>query len=63
VTLANGEKLLPLPLEGRIRQHPLVKEAVAFGVGKDVPGLLLFRSNDARDISGDGFLQTVMASN
>jgi len=31
ITLLNGEKVLPLPIEGRIRRHPLVKEAVIFG--------------------------------
>jgi long-subunit acyl-CoA synthetase (AMP-forming) len=28
----NGEKVLPLPIEGRIQQYPLVKEAVVFGI-------------------------------
>lgn len=31
VTLLNGEKVLPLPIEGRIRGHEFVKEAVVFG--------------------------------
>ncbi len=31
ITLLNGEKVLPLPIEGRIRRNPLVKEAVMFG--------------------------------
>jgi hypothetical protein len=31
LTLLNGEKVLPLTIEGRIRQHALVKEAVIFG--------------------------------
>jgi thioester reductase-like protein len=59
VTLANGEKVLPLPIEGRIRQDPLVKEAVVFGVGRDIPGLLLFTSNDARDLSDEDLVQKI----
>lgn len=47
VTLTNGEKVLPLSMEGRVRQHPLVKEAVVFGVDRPVPGLLLFRAESA----------------
>lgn len=49
VTLLNGEKVLPLPMEGIIRQHRLVKEAVIFGVGRAIPGLLLFKSHAVQD--------------
>ena len=49
VTLINGEKVLPLPIEGIVRQHRLVKEAVVFGIGRAIPGLLLFRSQAAED--------------
>ena len=59
VTLATGEKVLPVPVEGRIRQDPLVKEAVVFGVGRDVPGLLVFRSESARDLADDEFVQKI----
>ena len=45
VTLSNGEKVLPLPIEGRIRQHDLVREAVVVGVDRAIPGLLVFRSD------------------
>jgi len=31
ITLLNGEKCLPLPMEGRIRAFGLVREAVMFG--------------------------------
>jgi long-subunit acyl-CoA synthetase (AMP-forming) len=48
ITLLNREKVLPLPIQGRIRQHALVKEAVMFGIDKPTPGLLLFRSKNAR---------------
>ncbi|RDW69422.1 hypothetical protein BP6252_08442 [Coleophoma cylindrospora] len=57
VTLSNGEKVLPLPIEGRIRQHPLVREAVVFGIDRAVPGLLLFRSDHT--LNTEDFLSTI----
>ena len=59
VTLLNGEKVLPLPIEGRIRRHPLVREAIVFGIGMSVPGLLLFRAEAARDMADYSFLDEV----
>ncbi|KAJ5630895.1 AMP-dependent synthetase/ligase [Penicillium longicatenatum] len=51
LTLINGEKVLPLPIEGCIKQHPLIHEAVVFGAGKTAPGLLIFRSQEANEAS------------
>ncbi|KAJ5593482.1 hypothetical protein N7537_010386 [Penicillium hordei] len=51
VTLANGEKVLPLSIEGHVKQHPLVDEAVVVGVGKATPGLLVLRSEKAGSYS------------
>ena len=59
VTLTNGEKVLPLPIEGRIQQDPLVKECVVFGVDRPVPGLLLFRAEAARGLSDAEFVEKV----
>jgi len=59
VTLTNGEKVLPLPIEGRIQQDPLVKEAVVFGIDRPVPGLLLFRAVAAKGLSDEEFLNQV----
>ena len=59
VTLVNGEKVLPLPIEGRIRQNALVREAVVFGVSKSIPGLLLFRANIAKDLSNEQYLDKI----
>ncbi|KAI9743887.1 MAG: hypothetical protein M1818_002621 [Claussenomyces sp. TS43310] len=59
VTLINGEKVLPLPIEGRIQQHPLVKEAVVFGIDRAVPGLLLFRAKTASNLSDEEFVEGV----
>lgn len=53
ITLSNGEKFIPLDMEGRVRQSPLVKEAVVFGIDRPLPGLLLFRSSAAPDLSND----------
>jgi hypothetical protein len=59
ITLLNGEKVLPLPIEGRIRQHALVKEAVMFGIDKPAPGLLLFRSKNGEHLNDGEFLNEV----
>ncbi|MCJ1381650.1 hypothetical protein MMC17_004761 [Xylographa soralifera] len=59
VTLINGEKVLPLPTEGSTRQHRLVREAVIFGVGQAIPGLLLFRSQAAKDLRDKDFIESV----
>ena len=59
VTLINGEKVLPLPIEGRIRQAALVKEAVVFGIEKAIPGLLLFRAETAKGLSDNSFISAV----
>ena len=59
VTLTNGEKVLPLPIEGSIRQHEMVREAVVFGIGRVVPGLLVFRSQAAQDLGDREFIDII----
>lgn len=59
VTLLNGEKILPLSIEGRIRQHPLIREAVVFGIDHEVPGLLLFRAMGTSQLTDNDFLNEV----
>lgn len=59
VTLTNGEKVLPLPIEGRVRQQPLVREAVVFGVARPIPGLLAFRSETARALPDEEFVDRI----
>lgn len=60
ITLVNGEKLLPIPLEGRIRQDELIREAVMFGFQRTVPGLLIFRSGQTGlDLNDEQFLEAV----
>ncbi|KAH6653363.1 hypothetical protein BKA67DRAFT_518762 [Truncatella angustata] len=58
-TLVNGEKVLPLPIEGRIRQEEFVKEAVVFGEGRSYPGVLVMRAARAAGISDEGYLDLV----
>ncbi|KAI9805946.1 MAG: putative secondary metabolism biosynthetic enzyme [Sarcosagium campestre] len=59
ITLVNGEKILPLPIEGLIRENPLVKEAIVFGVGRSVPGLLVFRNRDADAMTDEEFTSSL----
>lgn len=59
VTLVNGEKFLPLPIEGRIRQDPYVREAVIAGVDKSVPCLLVFRDKSSDRLSDDAYLEAI----
>lgn len=59
ITLVNGEKVLPLPIEGRIREEALVKEAVVFGVARSIPGLLAFRAEAAKDMSDVEFISAI----
>ncbi|KAJ6023980.1 hypothetical protein N7540_004777 [Penicillium herquei] len=59
VTLVNGEKVLPLPIEGRIRDHPLVAEAVVFGVQRDFAGLLVFKGPRAQGLSDVEFVDNI----
>ena len=62
ITLVNGEKVLPLPIEGRIRQEAMVREAVVFGIARSIPGLLVFRSDEAADLSDKDFIEKIWAA-
>src|SRR5436309_743342 len=46
-TLINGEKVLPISIEGRIRQEEMVKEACVFGEGRSFPGVLIVKADRA----------------
>ena len=59
VTLVNGEKVLPLSIEGRIREKALVREAVVFGVTRSIPGLLAFRAEATKEMSNEDFVNTI----
>lgn len=62
LTLVNGEKVLPIPIEGRIRQETSVQEAIVFGDGKLVPGILIIRADSAADMTDAEFLQHIWPS-
>lgn len=62
VTLVNGEKVLPLPIEGRIREDELVREAVVVGVDQSIPGLLIFRAKVADRMSDEAYLDAIWPS-
>lgn len=59
LTLVNGEKVLPIPIEGRIRQEALVQEAIVFGDRKTVPGILVIKADAAADLDDEGYLQHI----
>lgn len=59
ITLLNGEKVLPIPVEGRIRQSELVKEAAMMGVGRAAPGLLVFRSDNAAKLTNEEYMARI----
>ena len=50
VTLVNGEKVLPIPYEHQIRQSEFVEDALVFGVGRTIPGLLVVPSSRAKGL-------------
>ncbi|KAL2813106.1 hypothetical protein BJX63DRAFT_432153 [Aspergillus granulosus] len=59
VTLVNGEKVLPVPIEHRIRQSKFVKDNLVFGVGKPLPGLLVVPSAECDGLSKEEILKLV----
>ncbi|KAF9894710.1 hypothetical protein FE257_006600 [Aspergillus nanangensis] len=59
VTLETGEKVLPVPIEHRIRQSKYVKDNLVFGVGKSLPGLMVVPSDECRGLDKDQILETV----
>lgn len=59
ITLVNGEKVLPLPIEGHIKQHSLVCDAVVVGVGKATPGLLILRADQSTHLSESEYLDAI----
>lgn len=59
VTLVNGEKVLPIAIEGRIRQEELVREAAVFGVGRTLPGVIAFRSESAVHMKDEEYVEVI----
>ncbi|KAJ5675545.1 hypothetical protein N7462_008442 [Penicillium macrosclerotiorum] len=60
ITLVNGEKVLPIPIEGRVREEELVRECVVFGFQRTVPGALIFRAAEkALELNDKEFLEAI----
>ncbi|KAL3478125.1 hypothetical protein BJX99DRAFT_245792 [Aspergillus californicus] len=59
VTLVNGEKVIPLDLEGRIRQLSVVADALVFGVGKSSIGLAVIRAPDAASMTDERIIDAI----
>ncbi|KAM5344199.1 hypothetical protein ACJ41O_012736 [Fusarium nematophilum] len=57
VTLFNGEKVLPIPYEHRIRQSELVQDVLVFGVGRAFPGVLIIPSEHAGEKTAEELLE------
>lgn len=55
----NGGKVLPLTIEGRIRQDPIVKNAVVFGIGRLIQEALIFRSDSATGLDDKEFIYLI----
>ncbi|KAL4924554.1 uncharacterized protein BDV17DRAFT_284616 [Aspergillus undulatus] len=59
VTLATGEKVLPVPIEHRIRKNKYVKDNLVFGVGKPLPGLIIVPSTECQSLSKEAIVDIV----
>lgn len=59
VNLVNGEKVLPIPIEHRVRRSRLVKEVLVVGVGRVMPGLLIMPSDEARGLDKNEIVDRV----
>lgn len=59
VTLLTGEKILPLGIEGAVRESPLVRDALVVGNGRLAPGVLVFRSVEGSELSDEKFVEAV----
>jgi len=57
LTLITGKKFDPAPLEAAIATSELVEDALIFGTGRPYPGVLLFKSGEAKTMSNDDFVQ------
>ncbi|KAI1468028.1 male sterility protein-domain-containing protein [Daldinia caldariorum] len=59
VTLLSGENILPLGIEGTVRESPLVRDTLMVGNDRLVPGLLVFRSTAAAGLSDNEFIESI----
>ncbi|KAI5465198.1 NRPS-like enzyme [Mariannaea sp. PMI_226] len=59
VTLSNGEKFFPFAMESTIRSNPFVLDALIVGNNRPVPGLLVFRTEEARQMVEEDFIDAI----
>ncbi|KAI1813894.1 acetyl-CoA synthetase-like protein [Poronia punctata] len=59
ITLLSGEKILPLGMEGAVRESSLVRECLMVGNDRLIPGLLVFRSAAADTLSDDEVIDAI----
>ncbi len=62
ITLSTGEKILPLAIEGTVRDHELVRETLMVGIDRPVPGMLVFRAQAAANMSEEEFIKAIWPS-
>ncbi|EAU33556.1 conserved hypothetical protein [Aspergillus terreus NIH2624] len=62
IVLVNGEKVNPLDMEGRVRQHSEVAEAIVFGAGKACIGLVVIRAPGTSSLSDDAIIDIIWPS-
>ncbi|KAI3337126.1 acetyl-CoA synthetase-like protein [Xylariaceae sp. AK1471] len=59
ITLLSGEKILPLSMEGIVRESPLVRDGLMVGNDRLMPGLLIFRSTAAAALPDDEVIDAI----
>ncbi|KAI0024929.1 hypothetical protein F4780DRAFT_794068 [Xylariomycetidae sp. FL0641] len=59
ITLLSGEKVLPLGMEGRVRESPLVRDALMVGNDRLTPALLVFRAPAAAGLADPAFVEAI----
>ncbi len=59
ITLLSGEKIMPVGMEGAVRESPLVRDGLMVGNDRLMPGLLLFRSTAAAGLSDDEVIDEI----
>ncbi|KAK2600011.1 hypothetical protein QQS21_005245 [Conoideocrella luteorostrata] len=60
ITLANGEKIIPMAMEGILRRHPLTRDALMFGVDREMPGMLVFQSHQGAKMSRREYMDALL---
>lgn len=59
IVLLNGEKAIPLAMEGAVRQQKVVQDAVMFGSGKSQLGMMIIASSAAANLSESQFIDAI----